>query len=473
LASVVVTLTKPPAGGEITALAGLADGLEVRADLVGDLDPVWLRSQFPGTLTYALPSARGAASTEERHRRLLAAAQDYDLVELELDCDLVGELLDRIPAERRLVAWRGRADDPAGLSARFERMAKVPAGLYLVAVEASTVADGLLPLALLKALGRADVTAFATGLAGGWTRLLAPRLGAPVIHASAPGGVQAGTLAVRRLREDYGYPAIWPLREIHGIVGGSEHHSLAPRILNTGFRALGMEALYVPFFPADFGAFWDELVSTGLPALGLPLRGLTVVRPHKEAALAVAETTGGRAGRAGAANCLVRDRGAWHAANTTGLIDLLTAAGVDPRGLSAAVVGCGGAGRSVAAELSAHGARVTLVNRGDPRGRFASHQLGLPWISLTDFRPRGLDLVVNATPMAREAPFEISELTRGSVVADLAYLAGTETALIEAARGHDLIAIDGRQVLAAETGSQFRLMTGRPLPPDAVNVALG
>jgi 3-dehydroquinate dehydratase/shikimate dehydrogenase len=473
LASVVVTVTKPPARGEIAALAGLADGLEVRADLVGDLDPVWLRSQFPGTLTYALPSARGAASTEERHRRLLAAAREYDLVELELECDLVGGLLERIPAERRLVCWRGRADDPAGLSARFERMATVPAGLYLVAVEASTVADGLLPLALLKALGRADVTAFATGLAGGWTRLLAPRLGAPIVFASTPDDRQPGALTVRELRDDYGYPAIWPLREIHGIVGGSERHSLAPRILNTGFRALGMEALYLPFFPADFRAFWDDLVATGLPALGLPLHGLTVVRPHKEAALTVAETTGGRAEQAGAANCLVRDAGAWHAANTTGLIDLLAAAGVDPRGLSVAVVGCGGAGRSVAAELSAHGARVTLVNRGEPRGRFASHQLGLPWISLTDFRPRGLDLVVNATPMAREAPFEVRELTPGSVVADLAYLAGTETALMAAARSHGLAAVDGRQVLAAETGSQFRLMTGQPLPPDAVNVALG
>jgi 3-dehydroquinate dehydratase/shikimate dehydrogenase len=361
VASVVATLTRPPADGEVRELAGLADGLEVRAELAGDLDPDRLRSEFPGTLTYSL--RRGDTTTvEQRHRRLLAAARHYDTVELEHEHDLVPALLERIPPAQRRVAWYGPPTDGATLAARFERMAAVPAGLYLLAVEAATVADGLAPLALLKSLARDDVTAFATGRAGGWTRLLAPRLGAPVAYAAALADDLPGSPTLRQLRADYGFPAILPLREIFGIVGGSERHSLAPRILNTGFRAVGMEALYLPFFPADFGVFWRELASTGLPELGLPLRGLTVVRPHKEAALAVAATTGGRARDTGAANCLTPDASGWHAANTTGLLDLLAGAGVDPRGLSAAVIGCGGAGRSVAAELTAHGG-------GGPRGQ--------------------------------------------------------------------------------------------------------
>ena len=106
-------------------------------------------------------------------------------------------------------------------------------------------------------------------------------------------------------------------------------------------------------------------------------------------------------------------------------------------------------------------------------GGYASRLLGLPWVSLSEFRPRGLDLVVNATPLVDESPFDAAELAPGSVVADLAYRSGVDTALIAAARGRDLVAIDGRQVLAAETGSQFRLMTGQPLPADAVRVALG
>ena len=260
-----------------------------------------------------------------------------------------------------------------------------------------------------------------------------------------------------------------PVTAVYGIVGGSERRSLAPSVFNTAFRELGLPAVYLSFSPADFGAFWRET----LPGLGVPVRGLTVVTPHKEAALRFAATTGGRADRAGAANCLVREPRGWHAANTSGLLDLLRAEGVDPLRLRTAVVGCGGAGRSIAAELTAHGAMVTLVNRGDRRGRFASLLLGLPWTPLRRFSPQGFGLVVNATPLSRELPFDPGGLDPGAVVADLAYIDGARTALIESARELEIVAIDGRRVLAAETGAQFRLMTGRPLPPDAVRVALG
>ena len=260
-----------------------------------------------------------------------------------------------------------------------------------------------------------------------------------------------------------------PVTAVYGIVGGSERHSLAPDVFNTGFQELGLPAVYASFCPADFGSFWRDTV----PELGVPLLGLTVVSPHKEAALAVAATTGGRAECAGAANCLIAEPGGWHAANTSGLLDLLATEGVFPRDLRAAVVGCGGAGRAIAAELSAHRAAVTLVNRGERRGLYASARLGLPWTPLAGFDPQGFDLVVNATPLAREVPFDPAPLTPGSVVADLAYISGRPTALVEAAERSDLVAIDGRKVLAAETGAQFRLMTGKPLPPDAVKVALG
>ncbi|MDX6582617.1 MAG: 3-dehydroquinate dehydratase / shikimate dehydrogenase [Solirubrobacterales bacterium] len=275
------------------------------------------------------------------------------------------------------------------------------------------------------------------------------------------------------LRDRSSHPPSGPLAAVYGIVGGSERLSLAPAIFNIGFRRLGLPAVYLSFFPSDFGAFWRDLVANGVPDLGVPVWGLTIVSPHKEAALAVAATTGGRAERAGAANCLVRDGDEWHASNTSGLIDLLAAEAIDPRGLQTAVVGCGGAGRSIAAELSAHDAAVTLVNRGDRRGRYASELLGLPWTPLSGFSPRGFDLVVNATPLARELPFDPGELRPRSVVADLAYIAGSPTKLVEAARARQLVAIDGRKVLAAETGAQFRLMTGSPLPADAVKVALG
>jgi 3-dehydroquinate dehydratase / shikimate dehydrogenase len=198
-----------------------------------------------------------------------------------------------------------------------------------------------------------------------------------------------------------------------------------------------------------------------------------VIRPHKEAALAKAGSATPGSERAGAANLLVRGEGTWRAANTSGVVDPLILAGVEPARRAAAVVGCGGAGRSIAAELRRFGARVTLINRGAPRGEFASRLLDLPWISLRRFSPREFDLIVNATPLDAESPFDVGELADDAVVVDLVYLADRETALMAAVRARGLPAVNGRQVLVAELGRQFQLMTGCAMPAEAAALARG
>jgi 3-dehydroquinate dehydratase/shikimate dehydrogenase len=476
-AAISATLTAAPEPDELGAVSGIARYLEVRADLAGDLDPGGLRERFDGGLVYSLRSAdRGGAAggpSGQRRRRLLAAAERYDVVDLEHDRDTDAELLDRIPPERRRISWHGPAASLGGLRARFERMAEVPARLYLLAPAAADVAHGLAPLQLLAGLGRSDVTAFATGPAGCWSRLLAPRLGARVIFGRLREGSDPGPVTVRRLSSDYGLPMMGRVRDLYGLVGGAVERSLAPRIYNKGFRALGLPALCLPFSVTDFGRFWSELVERGLPELGIAPRGLTVVTPHKEDALGVATLCMPGAREAGAANSLVRAGRSWQAATTTRVVDPLERAGIDPARRRAAIVGCGGAGRSVAAELRRHGADVTLVNRGAARGGYASELLGLPWMPLAEFRPGDFDLIVQATTLAGEAPFDPSAIVTGTVVIDLVYRDGEETALMAAVRERGFVALDGRSILANETGGQFELMTGQPMPPDAVGIASG
>ncbi len=259
---------------------------------------------------------------------------------------------------------------------------------------------------------------------------------------------------------------------VYGIVGESVSSSLAPSVVNTALRSLGLSAVYLPFRSHDFDGFWREAMRAR-SQLGLPLDSLTVVRPHKEAALRVADIATEGATRSGAANLLLRKGTGWLAANTSGVVDPLAEAGVPASGLRAAVIGCGGAGRSIAAELTRCEADVTLVNRGVERGRFASGLLRLPWKSLHEFSPAGFDLIVNATPLGDSPPFELAGLEEGVAVADLVYLPDRMTALVAAARERGLCVIDGRRILIAELGRQFRLMTGLPLPPDAIAAAMG
>jgi 3-dehydroquinate dehydratase/shikimate dehydrogenase len=212
---------------------------------------------------------------------------------------------------------------------------ETPARLYLLAPVADSIADGLPPLRLLgslartdvTALARTDVTAFATGRAGTWSWLLAPRLGARVIYGSSRESTEAGPPMVHELSADYGLPMMGPLRDLYGVVGGSVARSLAPRIYNKGFRALALPALCLPFSTAEFDVFWSERVERGLAELGVALRGVTVVTPHKETVLATATLATDRAREAGAANSLVRARHAWQGATTTQITSGLSAAG--------------------------------------------------------------------------------------------------------------------------------------------------
>jgi 3-dehydroquinate dehydratase/shikimate dehydrogenase len=467
-ATLVATLASRPCslGAEIASLPSTVKWLEVRADRVGDLDPDWLRSVFPGLVLYSLRSrAEGGAfegSATQRRDRLLAAAERWELVELETG-DLAPEVLARIPAERRVLSWHGPAADLAGLRTRRDHLGAVAARLVRLVPAATEPADALAPLRLLREAGRSDLTAWASGPAGWWSRLLAPRLGAPVVFGAA--GEEEGELTAARLVADYGLPALPRLEELYGIVGRTAAKSLSPRLHNAAYRALGLPALYLPFPAERFNPFWNELGDGALADLGWPLRGLTVTSPHKEEALAAADEASPLARQAGAANTLLRQGGRWRAdtADADGVLRVLGAHRVDVAGRRAAVVGCGGAGRAAAAGLQAAGAKVTLVNRGTERGHLAAELLELPFVPLSRFSAREFPLVVHATPLQHEPPFPVDSLDSGTVVVELVYGSGP-TPLMAAAAARGGLAIDGREVLLVEAQRQFQMMTGRLMP---------
>src|SRR6187397_1498594 len=110
-ASLIATLFEPPSpdGAELTALPEAVEWLEVRADRIGDIDPEWLRNHFKGRLLYVFRTEGHTALN--RSERLKTAARFYDRLEIEADTDLSEDLLDVIPAEKRLLSWYGRVND--------------------------------------------------------------------------------------------------------------------------------------------------------------------------------------------------------------------------------------------------------------------------------------------------------------------------------------------------------------------------
>jgi 3-dehydroquinate dehydratase/shikimate dehydrogenase len=452
---------------ELRVLGRAGGGVEVRADVVGDVDPSVLRDHVPGDLIYSLrtTSAGGlyAGGAEQRRRRLFNAARRYDLIELEGGRDTTPEILAAIPPHRRLISWHGNGLNLAGLMARFTRLSAVPARHYLMVPHAFTPQQALAPLRLLKLVNRTNVTAFATGETGVCGRILAPWLGAPMVFCQI-GGKNEEVPTVERLLRDYPFPALPQVDRLFGIIGRQVHGSLSPRMHNDAYQAIGLPALFLPITTQEFLPAWEGLTA-GLDGLGRPFDGATIIAPYKESALRLADVTTSPAGRAGAANVLVRSEAGWraHTTDPIGIVGALGRAGVRLSGRKAAIVGCGGAGRGAAAGLLRFGVTPTLVNRGADRGTRAARLLGLDYVPLNRFVPADYSLIVHATPVRDELLFPVAQLARDAIIVDLNYGRGP-TALVSAARRRHLRVIDGWEVLRIEVARQFRLMTGHAMP---------
>jgi len=455
----------PIALQEISKVAGI---LQVNAEPSLTLSAAWLREHFSGELLYALPptSQLGIA---QRHQALIKAARTYDLVQLDSDCDLAPDVLAAIPPRQRLVCWRGAGNGIAALRAAFARISVVPARFRVLITQSTRSVDGVFPLSFLKELRSNEVTAICEGKAASWSRILAPHFGSPLLFGKVdPTPVDdSGELSLKQLVGDYGFPRIHRVHEVYGIVGNRVFQSPSPRLHNAGYRALGHPALFLPFYAENFETFWQEMIeSSVLEDLGLSVKGFTIVSPYKEAAFATVPLHSAMAARAAASNIFIRRDGDWEAHTT----DPDSVAGVTDNcqrlPFKAAVIGCGGAGRAIAAALEYAGAQVTLVNRGQDRGELAVKLLGLPFVPLRQFRAAGYSLLVNATPVGRDddsLPFEIDSLSRDAVVIDLVY--GTRpTPLVTGVAALGATAIDGYDVLLNQVRKQFQLMTGHEMP---------
>ena len=484
-ASLIGALTTYPStsGAELTALPNSVRWLEIRADLVGDLDPGWLRNHFRGQLLYALRSREQGGncsdSQQRRHHRLAAAGRSYDRVELEADRDLSPALLAHIPVEKRVISWHGPASDLTELKARFRHLSSVPATLYKLVTWATRMSDEFTCLSLLKSFGRSDTVSYSIGPLGFWSRLVALHLGAPAIFGGVPNGATVPSEpTITKLIEDYGLPSLRPIRELFAIIGSPVFHSLSPRLHNAAYRAMNYPALFLPLQVESFDEFWLEVVrSRAFDSLGLPFNGMTVASPHKEAALQIAKMASAMASGAESANILVRNNGWWNADTTDPEVIYMASRerSIQVRQKRAAVIGCGGAGRAIASALVQSGAGVTLINRGAERGHHAAELLGLPYIPLPDFDAEGYDIVVNATPVGRdsnEVPFKLENLNDEAVVIDLVYGA-RPTPLIVNSVAREQVAIDGRDVLLTQVLRQFRMMTGREMPATIALDTLG
>ena len=272
------------------------------------------------------------------------------------------------------------------------------------------------------------------------------------------------------------------------VLGKPIAHSLSPKMHNAAFATLQERD---PHF-ARYRYFRFEIAPEALDE-ALPLffeknfHGLNLTIPHKVAALPLLKAISPEAEIIGAANTLVRDDklGGWHGENTDGRGFARAAEmqlGIRLTGTQIVLLGAGGAARAIAATaLAQNCASLTIVNRSRERAETLAHALTQSQIPNAECRIFSQDeirnpdfeicnsrtpvLVVNATALGLKpddaSPFPAELLQAGMAVYDTTYGSHT-SALVAAAREHNLPAADGRSMLAWQGALAFELWNKVP-----------
>lgn len=261
-------------------------------------------------------------------------------------------------------------------------------------------------------------------------------------------------------------------RPMLGVAGFPVAHSRSPDMHAAGLAELGLDWDYVkvPVPPELFAQTVRALPGSGFI-------GLNVTVPHKEAALALADSSSDTAAAIGAANTLTFGADGSIAAENTDAPGFLAALGQDVRGMSATVLGAGGSARAVAWALADAGAaRVAVVNRTPERARALAGDLG---VEIDSAPVEGGELLVNCTsvglgPAAPDqalAGLGLAGLSPPPVVVDLVY-AAAPTPVARWAQAGGARFVDGREVLVRQGALSLALWTGRQAPVDAMRAAL-
>lgn len=264
-----------------------------------------------------------------------------------------------------------------------------------------------------------------------------------------------------------------------GVIGWPVGHSRSPAIHAHWLRRYGLPGWYVAL-PTRPETATSAL--RALPALGFA--GANVTIPHKETALAVAETATPLARRIGAANTLTVREGALHADNTDahGFLANLRAGAPGWRAEAgpALVLGAGGASRAILVALSEAGApEIRLANRTAERAEALATELGapiraIPWAE-AEAAAAGATLIVNATSlgMAGGPPlaFRFDAAAPETVATDIVYTP-LETPFLRDAAMRGLATVDGLGMLLHQAAPGFAAWFGRePEVDEAVRAA--
>lgn len=270
--------------------------------------------------------------------------------------------------------------------------------------------------------------------------------------------------------------------KLAGIIGDPVEHSLSPAIQNAAFNHLNINCVYIPLH------VYPEQLSLVMQTIKAFFVGINVTMPYKQDVIPYMDEIDLFAQLVGAVNTIKVDNGRLLGFNTDGvgfLQSLKQELGFSPENRRIAIIGAGGATRSVAMSIAQSKAeKLTIINRNINKAHSIKKLINdnfkdikIEVLSLSDDLPKFIhdfELIINATPVGMESdesPIDSSILRSGQLVADLIYRLD-ETKFLREAKKSGAKTMSGKSMLLYQGAASFEIWTKESAPVDVMKNTL-
>jgi 3-dehydroquinate dehydratase / shikimate dehydrogenase len=397
-----------------------------------------------------------------------AGASGCQLLDIELQSAVKckPEQLQRLRSKSALILSYHDFRATKNLEHTLEKMVKVPADFYKIVGTATTLYDNVTMMKFLEKFGdRHSLVGLCMGEQGIISRLLGVRAGSVFTFAAvspdektAPGQVTA-----QELRGTYRIEQMDAATRIYGVAGDPVAHSLSPAIMNAALRRENVNGVYLALHAKTL----KDLLSC---VRDIPIHGLSITMPYKEAILKYLDNTDSHTTKIGACNTVVRAQdGKLYGFNTdaAGVVRPLEQR-ITLEKAKILVLGAGGAARAAVFGLKERGAEVYILNRSAGPAQKLARQARARTAKRLDLKKLTFDVIINATPVGmgntRESPLNENEIN-ARYVFDMIY-DPAETRLMKMAKERGAEVIPGIEMFVHQAARQFEIWTGKPAPWD-------
>jgi len=407
-----------------------------------------------------------------------ANAAGCQIVDLEFQSALKSkpEAIARLRSRARLILSFHDFRATRNLDETLGKMLKIPADFYKVVSTATTLSDNVTMMKFLQTQSdKHALIGLCMGEQGIISRVLSVRAGSVFTFGAVSADLKTapGQISAHDLRSIYRIDQVDAATRVYGVAGDPIEHSLSPVIMNTALRRENVNGVYLPLHAKTL----KDLLHC---VREIPLHGLSITMPYKQAILPHLDNTDAHTTKIGACNTVVRGQdGKLYGFNTdvAGVVRPLEQR-LSIEKTKVLVLGAGGAARAAVFGLKERGAEIWILNRTAVQAQKLARQAKAHSIKRADLRKIAFDVIVNATPVGmgntRDCPLKDEEI-QARVVFDMVY-DPVETHLLQVARAKGIAVIPGVEMFVQQAARQFEIWTGKPAPAGdmlrAVTIAL-